>query len=100
MFEEPTQWFIVLLAGGLAEGAFYMLLSLKRRYMIPMAVYAMVYALFESIDLYLDYALWLSGLYLSMIAMSIIWLERSIDHEEFNSVRIKTSGARGHRGID
>jgi hypothetical protein len=89
--EEPTQWFIVLLAGGLAEGVFYMLLSLKRRYMIPMAVYAFIYALFESTNLYIEYALWLSVLYLSMIATSIIWLERSIDQEEFNSVRIKTS---------
>jgi hypothetical protein len=56
--------------------------------MIPMAVYAFVYALFESIDLYLDYVLWLSGLYLSMIAVSLVWLERSIDQEELDSVRM------------
>jgi len=100
MSEEPTQWFIVLLAGGLAEGVFYVLLSLKRRYMIPMAVYAFVYALFESTNLYIEYSLWLSVLYLSMIAASLIWLERSIDQEEFNSVRITTLGAPSHRGVD
>jgi len=91
MSEEPTQWFIVLLAGGLAEGVFYMLLSLKRRYMFPMTLYAVIYTLFESTDLYLEYALWLSVLYLSMIAVSLVWLERSIDQEEFNSVRMMAS---------
>ena len=56
-----------------------------------MTLYAFIYALFESTNSYIEYALWLSVLYLSMIAMSIIWLGRSIDQEELDSARMMAS---------